>query len=267
MNSPLALTDQGHRLDLDRLERDFASGARVYLLCSPQNPTGLVFDRDELEAVADLADRYGVRVVVDEIHAPLTYPGVRHVPFASLDRPAAARSITLVSASKAWNLAGLKAAMAVAGPAARADVAAIHPEISEAAGLFGVIASEAALTEGEPWLAELLVQLDATAGCSASCWPSTCRRSATGCPGPPTWPGWTAGTWVSATTRRPPSWSAAGSRCNPARGSGRPVTGSPGSTSPPRPSTSPRRCTGWPGLAEPAETVGHWRPHPVEVDA
>ncbi|MCP2169785.1 MalY/PatB family protein [Goodfellowiella coeruleoviolacea] len=161
VNSPLALTDQGHRLDLDRLERDFASGARVYLLCSPQNPTGLVFDRDELEAVADLADRYGVRVVVDEIHAPLTYPGVRHVPFASLDRPAAARSITLVSASKAWNLAGLKAAMAVAGPAARADVAAIHPEISEAAGLFGVIASEAALTEGEPWLAELLVQLDA----------------------------------------------------------------------------------------------------------
>lgn len=77
--------------------------------------------RDELKGVADLADRYGVRVVVDEILAPLAYPGAPHVPFPSLDTPAAARSIALVSASKAWNLAGLKAALAVPGPEAHAE--------------------------------------------------------------------------------------------------------------------------------------------------
>ncbi|WP_250563265.1 MalY/PatB family protein [Sphaerisporangium fuscum] len=161
VESPLALTSTGFRLDLDALERDFAAGAAAYLLCSPHNPTGLVFSEEELLAVAELADRYGVRVVVDEIHAPLVYPGARHVPFASLDAPAAARSVTLVSASKAWNLAGLKAALAVAGEDSRDDVGAIHPEVSESAGLLGVLASETAFTAGEPWLDELVTGLDA----------------------------------------------------------------------------------------------------------
>jgi cystathionine beta-lyase len=160
VESPLAVAPSGPVLDLDRLERDFAAGAEAYLLCSPHNPAGVVFDRDELLAVADLAERYDVRVVADEIHAPLTYPEARHVPFASLDAAAAARSITLVSASKAWNLAGLKAALAVPGPEARAEVASIHDEVSRGAGLLGVIASEAAFTSGEPWLDELMAGLD-----------------------------------------------------------------------------------------------------------
>jgi cystathionine beta-lyase len=161
VQSPLAAGPDGPRLDLDRLERDFAAGAAAYLLCSPHNPTGLVFDRAELLAVAGLADRYGVRVVVDDIHAPLTFPEARYIPFGSLDAPAAGRSITLTSASKAWNLAGLKAALAVPSPEARSDVAALHAGISEAAGLLGVIASEAAFSAGEPWLAELMEGLDA----------------------------------------------------------------------------------------------------------
>jgi cystathionine beta-lyase len=161
VESPLAHGPEGHCLDLDRLERDFAAGADAYLLCSPHNPTGITFSTDELLAVAELADRHQVRVVVDEIHAPLTYPGVRHVPFGSLDATAAARSVTLASASKAWNLPGLKAALAVPGPEARSDVAGIHELVSESAGLFGVIAGEAAFTSGEPWLAELLDGLDA----------------------------------------------------------------------------------------------------------
>ncbi|AQZ63067.1 cystathionine beta-lyase [[Actinomadura] parvosata subsp. kistnae] len=158
--SPLAHGPDGHRLDLDRLERDFAAGARAYLLCNPHNPTGLVLTREELTQVAELAGRYGVRVVTDEILAPLTHPGVRHVPFPSLDHEAAARSVALVSASKAWNIAGLKAALAVPGPAARTDVAQIHEEVSEGAGLFGVLASEAAFTDGGPWLERLLTGLD-----------------------------------------------------------------------------------------------------------
>ncbi|MGH3735226.1 MAG: MalY/PatB family protein [Micromonosporaceae bacterium] len=160
VSSPLALTPDGYQLDLDRLEQDFAAGAAVFLLCNPQNPTGLVFSRDELLAVAELAQRYGVRVICDEIHAPLTYPGERHVPFGSLPVPAAQQAVTAVSASKAWNLAGLKAALVVAGPESWRDVRLIPEEVQYEASLHGVIASEAAFRHGEPWLSDLLASLD-----------------------------------------------------------------------------------------------------------
>lgn len=149
-----------HQLDLDGLKRAFAAGARAYLLCNPQNPTGSVFPRDALLAVAELSEQYGVRVVVDEIHAPLTYPGVQYVPFLSL-ADVASRAFALVSASKAWNLAGLKAALLIAGPQAVSEMHEISPELRDSVGLFGVIASEAALRHGEPWLADLLTGLDA----------------------------------------------------------------------------------------------------------
>ncbi|MFD2419350.1 MalY/PatB family protein [Amycolatopsis pigmentata] len=161
VESPLALGESGYRLDFDRLERDFAAGAEAYLLCSPHNPTGLVFGEEELATVAGLADRYGVRVIADEIHAPLTYPEARHVPFASLDTAASARAITLVSATKAWNLPGLKTALAVPGPETPTELARIPEEVSVRAGLLGVLASEAAFAEGEPWLAGLMAGLDA----------------------------------------------------------------------------------------------------------
>src|SRR4051794_29839510 len=107
------------RLDLDVLEDSFrravAGGGRAaYLLCSPHNPTGTVHTADELAAVAALAERYDVRVVADEIHAPLVAPGVGFVPYLSV--PGGGRGLSLMSASKAWNVAGLKAALAIAGP-------------------------------------------------------------------------------------------------------------------------------------------------------
>ncbi|CAM3098268.1 MalY/PatB family protein [Stackebrandtia soli] len=151
VSSPLAYdVEAGHSLDLDRLERDFADGASAYLLCHPHNPTGIVFDRAGLAAIADLAERYGVTVIADEIHAPLTDPAIRHVPFASLDHPVAAASFTCVAASKAWNLPGLKAALLV--PGSLADTSAFPEELWAGAGLFGVIAAEAAFREGEEWL-------------------------------------------------------------------------------------------------------------------
>jgi cystathionine beta-lyase len=153
-----------YALDLAGLERTFAAGeATAYLLCNPHNPTGTVFGREDLLAVGDLAQRYGVRVLVDEIHAPLTYPGVRAVPFLSLaDRSeAAARAFVFVSASKAWNLAGLKAALALAGPEAVDDLRRVPEEASFGAGLLGVLAGEAALRDGEPWLDKVLDALDA----------------------------------------------------------------------------------------------------------
>jgi cysteine-S-conjugate beta-lyase len=163
VESPLVLTDDGWRLDTERLAEDLARpDVQAYLLCNPHNPTGTVLTREELLTIAELAERHGVRVVVDEIHAPLTYPGTQFVPFLSLAglAPAAASGIALVSASKAWNLAGLKAALAVPGPAAVDDVARIPHDVREGAGILGVIASEAALRAGTSWLDELLAGLD-----------------------------------------------------------------------------------------------------------
>jgi cystathionine beta-lyase len=163
VESPLAWSaEDGYVLDLDRLAADLAPrDVTAYLLCNPHNPTGVVHSRDELVAVAELAERYGVRVLVDEIHAPLVYPGAVHTPFLSLadEADAAARAFVFVSASKAWNLAGLKAALAIAGP--EVDVASVPREVTIGAGLLGVIAGDAAFRSGGAWLDSLLVGLDA----------------------------------------------------------------------------------------------------------
>ncbi|HET8681811.1 MAG TPA: aminotransferase class I/II-fold pyridoxal phosphate-dependent enzyme [Micromonosporaceae bacterium] len=161
---PLAEAGGGvYRLDLAGLEAAFAAGARAYLLCNPHNPTGTVFSREDLLAVAALAHRYGVRLLADEIHAPLAYPGTAAVPLLSLatEAEAAARGFVFGSTSKSWNLPGLKAALVFAGPAAGADLRVIPPDVPLSAGLLGVVAGEAALWHGRPWLDELLAALDA----------------------------------------------------------------------------------------------------------
>jgi len=113
MAAPLVKRDGRHAPDLDAIERAYASGARAHLLCSPQNPTGIVYPEAALVRIAELADRYGVLVLSDEIHAPLTLPGAAHRPFPTVSAAAARRSIVLTSASKTWNLAGLKAAVMI----------------------------------------------------------------------------------------------------------------------------------------------------------
>src|SRR5262249_37471812 len=137
--------------DLDGLERAFAAGAAVYLMCNPHNPSGSAYSRETLLAIAALAEAHGVRVLSDEIHGPLTYPGVAHIPFASLPTAASAGSVTFVSASKAWNLPGLKAALAVPAPDVVGPMKEMPLEVSFGSGLFGVIASEIAFTDGGLW--------------------------------------------------------------------------------------------------------------------
>ncbi|GLX52662.1 cystathionine beta-lyase [Streptomyces hygroscopicus subsp. hygroscopicus] len=152
------------RIDPTALEAAFrratAGGGRAaYLLCSPHNPTGTVHTAAELTAVAELAERHGVRVVADEIHAPLTAPGVPFVPYLSV--PAAARGLSLMSASKGWNLAGLKAALALAGPGAAADLARLPEEVGHGASHLAVLAHTAALREATGWLDALLTGVQA----------------------------------------------------------------------------------------------------------
>ncbi|MFJ5302991.1 MalY/PatB family protein [Streptomyces sp. NPDC088350] len=151
------------RIDPDALEDAFrravAGGRRAaYLLCSPHNPTGTVHTAGELAAVAALAERYGVRVVADEIHAPVVAAGAAFVPYLSV--PGAENGLSLMSASKAWNLAGLKAALAVAGPASAADLARLPEEVGHGPSHVGVIAHTAALRDGTAWLDALLTGLD-----------------------------------------------------------------------------------------------------------
>lgn len=151
------------RIDLavlrDTFHRAAADGGRVaYLLCSPHNPTGTLHTAPELAAVAALADIHRVRVVVDEIHAPVVAGGERFVPYLSV--PGSERGICLLSASKGWNLAGLRAALAAAGPAAADDLARIPSEVSVGASHVGVIAHVAALRDGGDWLDAVLAGLD-----------------------------------------------------------------------------------------------------------
>ncbi|SMQ21299.1 cystathione beta-lyase [Streptomyces sp. Ag82_O1-12] len=151
------------RLDLAVLEETFrqavADGRRAaHLLCSPHNPTGTVHTAEELSAVAGLAERYGVRVVADEIHAPLVLGGAGFVPYLSV--PGAERGLSLMSASKGWNLPGLKAALAIAGPGAAADLERMPEEVGHGASHVAVIAHTAALRDGVTWLDALLAGLD-----------------------------------------------------------------------------------------------------------
>ena len=152
------LTEEG-RIDLHRLEDTFrALNRAVYLLSSPHNPTGAVHTREELTAVAGLARTYGVRVIVDEIHAPLALPGAQFVPYLSV--PGSEDAFSVLSASKAWNLAGLKAALAVAGPEAQSDLDSLPEEVAHGASHFGVMAHTEAFRHGGDWLDALLRGLD-----------------------------------------------------------------------------------------------------------
>ena len=106
-------------LDLAALDRVLAAGdVSAYLLCSPHNPVGRVWSRDQLMAIADLCARHDTALIVDEIHAPLVLPGARQVPFLSLDHQLTERVIIFTSASKGWNIPGLKCGVAVAGSTA-----------------------------------------------------------------------------------------------------------------------------------------------------
>jgi cystathionine beta-lyase len=152
------------RIDLDALSAALAtaratSGRAALLLSNPHNPTGVAHTRAELEAVAAAAARHRVRVISDEIHAPLVLPGAQFTPYLSVD--GADDAFALMSASKAWNLAGLKAALLIAGPDAAADLRRLPDEVSHGPSHLGVIAHTAAFRHGQPWLTSLLAGLKA----------------------------------------------------------------------------------------------------------
>ncbi|MFJ2541522.1 MalY/PatB family protein [Microbacterium sp. NPDC087589] len=160
---PLIDTGTGWELDLDGIRAAFDDGAAAMLLCNPHNPTGTVHDRDSLAALAEIADEYGVAVISDEIHAPLAQPGTGFTPFLDVGDAAERVGYAVVSASKAFNLAGLKCALMVtASDRTSAVVRGLPIEVEWRTGQFGLLAAVAAFSEeSDAWLDGLLRTLDA----------------------------------------------------------------------------------------------------------
>lgn len=160
LEAPLRQDASGRwRLDLDTLEGAFRQRPAAYILCNPHNPVGRVHDAAELANVVALAQQYGVRVISDEIHAPLVLPGARFTPLLSV--PGAEDvTVSLQSASKAWNLAGLKCALVVSAPPMRPVVDRLPPDGRWRIGHFGALATVAAFDSGGGWLDALLATLD-----------------------------------------------------------------------------------------------------------
>ncbi|WP_062070693.1 MalY/PatB family protein [Demequina sediminicola] len=152
------------RLDFAALEsafRDATAGGRsaAYLLCSPHNPTGTAHTRAELEQVASLADQFGVTVVVDEIHAPIVYDDATFVPYLTVN--GGEHGFSIMAASKAWNLAGIPAAMVIGGTAVKEQVVRYAASTHHGPTHFGTLAQTAAYRHGGPWLDSLMQGLDA----------------------------------------------------------------------------------------------------------
>ncbi len=149
--------------DEERLAAAVRPATRLLFLCNPQNPGGTVFTRAELERFAGLADRHGLLICSDEIHADLLLdPGTPHVPIASLSPEISRRTVTLASPNKTFNFPGAGCAWAIAeDPALRRAMSADHHATVHDASLFGYIASLAAYREGDAWLAAQLDYLRA----------------------------------------------------------------------------------------------------------
>ena len=158
---PMITRDGRLTLDPDGIAAAFRAGGHLLILCNPCNPVGRVYTPAELAAVTDVVERHGGRVFADEIHAPLVYPGGRHIPYASTSSAAAAHTITSLSASKGWNLPGLKCAQLILSSEADAETwAAVGFLTEHGASTPGVRANIAAFRDGGDWLAEVLAYLD-----------------------------------------------------------------------------------------------------------
>ncbi|RWZ61626.1 aminotransferase class I/II-fold pyridoxal phosphate-dependent enzyme [Labedella populi] len=154
------LTTDGS-LDLPGIEGAFRGGARALLLCNPHNPLGHPHAVASLAALADLADSFGATVISDEIHAPLTHSDAVFTPWLAVSDASRRTGFALHSASKAWNVAGLKCAMMIADDPERSGfLRSLPDEVAWRTGQFGVIASIAAYDHGEEWLDRALLTIE-----------------------------------------------------------------------------------------------------------
>lgn len=158
---PTVITDGIRGLDYAGIDSAFGRGAGTIILCNPYNPLGRSFTVAEMARLAEIVEHHRGRVVSDEIHAPLTYPGSRHTPYASISQETAGHTVTVVSASKAWNLPGLKCAqMIISNDVDEERWQSISRMKKHGASTIGIRANVAAYRDGGPWLADALAYLD-----------------------------------------------------------------------------------------------------------
>jgi cystathionine beta-lyase len=161
VETALTVGENQYEIDFDAFEAAASKGVGVFLLCNPQNPSGRVFTRAELEHLAEICLRHDITICSDEIHSDLVFSGQHHIPIASLSPEVAAKTITLIAPSKTFNIAGLKTALAIAPSAEeRKRLVGADPDLMGHTNLLGTVAAEAAYRQGLPWLEELLVYLE-----------------------------------------------------------------------------------------------------------
>ncbi len=143
------------------IEKAYASGLKVHILCSPHNPLGRIYSKEELLRLVALAKRYEVLIISDEIHAPLTYKDKSFTPMLSLGKEAEEVSITVTAASKGWNIAGLKCAIIVTqNEALKSKLDSMPIAVHYRASLLGGFATAIAFAEGGVWLDSVIENLD-----------------------------------------------------------------------------------------------------------
>jgi cystathionine beta-lyase len=157
---PLRDDGAAFSLDLAGIDRALAAGARGVLLCNPHNPLGLVHSREELLELSRIVERHDGFVVSDEIHAPLTHPGVAFTPYLTVSDAARTHGLAAESGSKAFNLAGLKAALIVAESERMAQLVRELPdEVTFRTGHLGLLATRVGFADARAWLAETVASI------------------------------------------------------------------------------------------------------------
>ncbi|HLT56928.1 MAG TPA: MalY/PatB family protein [Bacillota bacterium] len=163
VKNPLIEKDQYFTIDFDDFEEKLKTGVKAFILCSPHNPVGRVWKKEELEEIARLCLKYDVMIFSDEIHADLVFPGEKHTPIASLSDEVLENTITCMAPSKTFNLAGLEASYVIAADAEKRKKLKKQFLKSGYNGLLNTMANtalEAAYTYGKPWLEELMQLLE-----------------------------------------------------------------------------------------------------------
>ena len=164
LDVPFKEADSTWALDLSAIEDSYKDGVKVHALCNPHNPLGRLYSRAELVAIADLASKYGVLVLSDEIHAPLVYKFQEFIPFLSVNQNAANVGIVVTSASKGWNLAGLKSAMIITQVEERhKQLNRLPMAVHFRSSLLGAFAAVAAFRDGEAWLNSAVATIESNA--------------------------------------------------------------------------------------------------------
>ncbi|AEX24696.1 MalY/PatB family protein [Vibrio sp. EJY3] len=155
VENPLVNRDGYYEMDFDDLERKASrSDVKVLILCNPHNPVGRAWTQEELTRLGEICFRHGVKVISDEIHCDLTFPGVQHQPFAALGDEFLANTVTTNSPSKSFNIAGLQIANIITADKQLRDKIDRALNIHEVCDVnpFGVSALMAAYNESEAWL-------------------------------------------------------------------------------------------------------------------